>query len=331
MRNRVSSLPQIDALSTASAFDLAGKRVFVAGHTGMAGSAIVRRLREESCTVLVADRHALDLTRQDETEHYFTGTRPDLVVMAAGRVGGILANDQYPANFLADNLAMALNCIHASHLVDVQKLLFLGSSCIYPKFAKQPMREDQMLTGELEPTNEWYAIAKIAGIKLCEAYRRQYGRDFISVMPTNLYGPGDNYHPEHSHVVAALIRRFHEAKLRNAPTVAVWGTGNPRREFLYVDDFADASVFILKNYSGSQFINIGFGKEISIAEFARTVAEIVGFQGKIVFDPSKPDGTLRKLLDSSRLSAMGWRAKVPLYEGLTKAYADFLAHAPRER
>jgi GDP-L-fucose synthase len=331
MRDHVSSLPQIDAASTASAFDLAGKRVFVAGHKGMAGSGIVRRLGQESCTVLVAERDELDLTRQDQTERYLSAARPDVVIMAAGRVGGILVNDQYPANFLADNLAMALNCIHASHLVGVQKLLFLGSSCIYPKFAKQPMREDQMLTGELEPTNEWYAVAKIAGIKLCEAYRRQYGRDFISVMPTNLYGPGDNYHPEHSHVVATLIRRFHEAKLKNASTVVVWGTGTPRREFLYVDDFADACVFVVKNYSDSRFINIGFGEDVTIAEFARMVAEIVGFPGKIVYDTSKPDGTPRKLLDISRLSAMGWKAKISLQEGLVKAYADFLTHALRER
>lgn len=328
----MSSLPQISARDTsASAFDLAGKRVFVAGHTGMAGSAIVRRLRQEPCTVLVADHRELDFTRQDQTERHLSATRPDVVIMAAGRVGGILANDRYPANFLAENLAMALNCIHVSHLVGVRKLLFLGSSCIYPKFAKQPMSEDQLLTGELEPTNEWYAIAKIAGIKLCQAYRRQYGSDFISVMPTNLYGPGDNYHPEHSHVVAALIRRFHQAKVTNAPTVVVWGTGAPRREFLYVDDFADACVFVLKNYSGSQFVNIGYGKDQTIAEFARTVAEVVGFRGEIVYDTSKPDGTPRKLLDVSRLSAMGWKAKVSLQEGLAKAYADFLTSALRER
>jgi GDP-L-fucose synthase len=325
-------MPQINARDTsASAFDLAGKRVFVAGHTGMAGSAIVRRLRQEPCTVLVADHRELDFTRQDQTERHLSATRPDVVIMAAGRVGGILANDRYPANFLAENLAMALNCIHVSHLVGVRKLLFLGSSCIYPKFAKQPMSEDQLLTGELEPTNEWYAIAKIAGIKLCQAYRRQYGSDFISVMPTNLYGPGDNYHPEHSHVVAALIRRFHQAKVTNAPTVVVWGTGAPRREFLYVDDFADGCVFVLKNYSGSQFINIGCGKDQTIAEFARTVAEVVGFRGEIVYDTSKPDGTPRKLLDVSRLSAIGWKAKVSLQEGLAKAYADFLTSALRER
>jgi GDP-L-fucose synthase len=209
--------------------------------------------------------------------------------------------------------------------------LFLGSSCIYPKFAKQPMSEDLLLTGELEPTNEWYAVAKIAGIKLCEAYRRQYGCDFISVMPTNLYGPGDNYHPQHSHVVAALIRRFHEAKISNASTTVVWGTGTPRREFLYVDDFADACLFVLKNYSGSQFLNIGFGEDVTIAEFAQAVAEVVGFRGKIEYDTSRPDGTPRKLLDSSRLAAMGWKAKIPLREGLAKAYADFLSNTVRER
>jgi GDP-L-fucose synthase len=312
-------------------FDLAGKSVFVAGHTGMAGSAIVRRLRQEPCTVLIANRRELDFTRQDQTERYLSAARPDVVIMAAGRVGGILANDTYPADFLADNLAMALNCIHVSHMIDVQKLVFLGSSCIYPKFAKQPMSEDQLLTGALEPTNEWYAIAKIAGIKLCEAYRREYSRDFVSVMPTNLYGPGDNYHPERSHVVAALIRRFHEAKLNNASKVAVWGTGTPRREFLYVDDFADACVFVLKNYSDAQFVNIGFGEDITVAELARLVAEIVDFRGEIVYDTSKPDGTPRKLLDVSRLSTIGWKAKVLLREGLAKAYEDFLTRAVRER
>jgi GDP-L-fucose synthase len=328
----VPTSPRSSARNTsANSFELAGKRVFVAGHTGMAGSAIVRRLRQEACDVLVIEHRALDLTRQAQSEDYLFATRPDVVIMAAGRVGGILANDMYPVDFLADNLAMALNCIRVSHLVGVQKLLFLGSSCIYPKLAKQPMSEDLLLTGELEPTNEWYAVAKIAGIKLCQAYHRQYGSDFISVMPTNLYGPGDNYHPEHSHVVAALIRRFHEAKMANAPTAAVWGTGAPKREFLYVDDFADACVFVIKNYSGSQFINIGFGADLTIAEFARTVAGVVGFGGKIVFDTSKPDGTPRKLLDVSRLSALGWKAKVSLRQGLAQAYDDFLTNATRER
>jgi GDP-L-fucose synthase len=311
-------------------FDLAGKRVFVAGHNGMAGSAIVRRLRQEPCDILVADRRELDLTRQEPTEHYFRSTRPDVVIMAAGRVGGILANNTYPVEFLADNLAMALNCVRASHMGGVKKFLFLGSTCIYPKFAKQPMSEDQLLTGELEPTNQWYAIAKIAGIKLCEAYRREYGCDFISVMPTNLYGPGDNYHPQHSHVVAALIRRFHEAKVAGASSVMIWGTGSPKREFLYVDDFADACMFVLRNYSGSEFLNIGVGQDISIAEFARMVADEVGYQGEITYDPSKPDGTPRKLVDISRLSALGWKATVSLREGIGKAYADFLTKRMRE-
>jgi GDP-L-fucose synthase len=312
-------------------FDLIGKRIFVAGHNGMAGSAIARRLRREVCEVLVAARGDLDLTRQQPTERYFLSTRPDVVVMAAGRVGGIIANDKYPVEFLGDNLSIEINCLRASHMAGVQKLLFLGSSCIYPKFAKQPMSEDQLLTGELEPTNQWYAVAKIAGVKLCEAYRRQHGCDFISVMPTNLYGPGDNYHPEHGHVVAGLIRRFHEAKIAGEPTVVVWGTGTPRREFLYVDDFADACVFILKNYSASQFVNIGAGADLTIADLARTVAEVVGYRGELVYDRSKPDGTPRKLLDVSRLSALGWKATTSLREGLEKAYADFLTNAVRER
>src|SRR6266536_5393933 len=244
-------------------FDLANKRVFVAGHTGMAGSALVRRLKREACQILTIGHRELDLSRQAPTENFVASARPDVVIVAAGRVGGILANSSYPVEFLADNLAMEVNLIRASHAAGVQKLVFLGSTCIYPKFAKQPMTEDQLLTGALEPTNQWYAIAKIAGIKLCEAYRRQYGADFVAVMPTNLYGPGDNYHPEHSHVPAALIRRFHEAKLSRSPNVVVWGTGNPRREFIFVDDFADVCVFLLKHYSAAEFLNIGVGQDIS--------------------------------------------------------------------
>jgi len=323
--------PPAIASSGARPFDLNGKRLFVAGHRGMAGSALVRRLRQEPCEVLVADRREFDLTRQEQIERYLATTLPDAVIMAAGRVGGIVANNRFPASFIAENLAMALNCIHASHMVGVKKFVYLGSSCIYPKFAKQPMGEDQLMTGELEPTNQWYATAKIAGIKLCEAYRRQYGDDFVSVMPTNLYGPGDNYHPEHSHVVAALIRRFHEAKISNAPSVTVWGTGTPRREFLYADDFADACVFVLKNYSDAQFINIGYGEDTTIADFARTVADVVGFRGEILFDHSKPDGMPKKLLDVSRLAALGWKPKVSLREGLSKAYEDFQTQAVRER
>ncbi len=312
-------------------FDLTNKRVFVAGHTGMAGSALVRRLKREPCQILTIGHRELDLSRQAPTENFVASARPDVVIVAAGRVGGILANSSYPVEFLADNLAMEVNLIRASHAAGVQKLLFLGSTCIYPKFAKQPMTEDQLLTGALEPTNQWYAIAKIAGIKLCEAYRRQYGADFISVMPTNLYGPGDNYHPEHSHVLAALIRRFHEAKLANTSNVVVWGTGKPRREFLFVDDLADACVFILKQYSGSDFINIGLGEDIPISDLARMIAEVVGYSGEIVYDPSKPDGTPRKLVDVSRLKALGWTARTTLQEGLEKSYADFLQGNVRER
>jgi GDP-L-fucose synthase len=322
--------PLTDTGLSSADFDLAGKRVFVAGHTGMAGSAILRRLEREHCELFFAKHSEIDLTRQDQTEQYLSSIRPNVVFMAAGRVGGILANDKYAANFIAENLAMALNCIQSSYLAGVQKLVFLGSSCVYPKFAKQPISEDQLLAGELEPTNEWYAIAKIAGIKLCQAYRRQYACDFISIMPTNLYGPGDNYHPENSHVVAALIRRFHEAKMKNAPTAVVWGTGVPRREFLYVDDFADACVFVLKSYSASQLVNVGVGHDQTIAEFAQVVAEVVGFGGKVIFDTTKPDGVPRKMLDVSRLSAMGWQAKTSLRQGLGSAYNDFLTRAVRE-
>jgi GDP-L-fucose synthase len=310
-------------------FDLKGAHVYVAGHNGMVGSAIVRRLQSEDCAVLTADRRTHDLTRQADTESWLAKMRPDVVVVAAARVGGIAYNNSHPVEFLADNLAIELNLIRGAQAVGVRKLLFLGSSCIYPKLAPQPMREDMLLTGPLEPTNEWYAVAKIAGIKLAQAMRRQYGADFISAMPTNLYGPGDNYHPEHSHVPAALIRRMDEAKRAGAKSVTIWGTGKPRREFLFVDDLADACIFMLKHYSDTGFLNVGTGEDIAIADFATLVAEVVGFRGKLLFDPSRPDGTPRKLLDVSKLTALGWRARTHLRSGLEAAYADFLAGGGR--
>jgi GDP-L-fucose synthase len=306
-------------------FDLAGKRVYVAGHTGMVGSAIVRRLASVPCEIITADRATVDLERQAQAEAFLAARRPDVVIVAAARVGGIHANNTYPAEFISENLAIGRNTIHGSYQAGVHKLLFLGSSCIYPRLARQPMREEELLTGPLEPTNQWYAVAKIAGIKLCQAYRRQYGADFISVMPTNLYGPGDNYHPENSHVVAALIRRFHEAKKERSASVTVWGTGKPLREFLLVDDLADACVFVLEHYSDEQHVNVGSGEEVAIAQFAELVAEVVEYRGELVFDPSRPDGVPRKLLDSSKLASMGWRARTPLRAGLERAYASFLA------
>jgi GDP-L-fucose synthase len=310
-------------------FDLRGKRVYVAGHKGVAGSAIVRRLASEDCEIVTVDRKTLDLTDQGATERFLAETKPDAVFLAAGHVGGIHANSAYPADFIADNLAIALNVIRGSYRAGVGKLLALGSSCIYPKHAPQPMVEEALLTGPLEPTNEFYAVAKIAAIKLCEAYRKQHGTDFISVMPTNLYGPGDNYHPENSHVPAALIRRFHEAKLANAPSVTVWGTGTPRREFLCSDDLGDACVFVMKHYSDLSLLNVGVGHDVTIAEFAEVVRDIVGYRGRIVYDASRPDGTPQKLLDVSKLKALGWTPKIPLREGLAAAYADFLAHGGR--
>jgi GDP-L-fucose synthase len=306
-------------------FDLTGKRVYVAGHRGMVGGALVRRLRLEACEILTVDRTTLDLTRQADTDRWIDRTKPHVVILAAAKVGGIAYNNANPVNFLSDNLAIALNVINASFLAGVEKLLFLGSSCIYPRAAPQPMSEDMLLSGPLEPTNQWYAVAKIAGIKLVEAYRRQYGADFISVMPTNLYGPGDNYHPEHSHVPAALIRRMHEAKISGASTVTIWGSGKPRREFLAVDDLADACIFVLKQYSGSKFLNVGTGKDITIAEFAQLVADAVGYDGNFLFDATKPDGAPQKLLDVSEVARLGWHAKTPLREGIATAYADFLA------
>jgi GDP-L-fucose synthase len=312
-------------------FDLRGKRVYVAGHSGLAGSAILRRLSSEDCELLTAGHETLDLTNQEETENWINHARPDAIFLAAARVGGIYANDTVPAGFLADNLAIALNVMRAAVAVEVKKLMFLGSSCVFPRNAPQPMTEDLLLTGALEPTNEWYAVAKIAGIKLAQAYRRQYGTDFISVMPTNLYGPGDNYHPDNSHVPAALIRRFHEAKVKGAEQVVVWGTGKAKREFMAADDLGDACVFVMKHYSGEGFLNIGTGEEVSIKEFAQVVAEIVGYRGKLVFDTNRPDGPPRKRLDISKLTALGWTAKTPLQEGMKAAYADFLARGARVR
>ena len=312
-------------------FDLRGKRVYVAGHTGMAGSAIVRRLAGEGCEVLTTDRRTLDLTRQADTEAWLADNKPDAVFVAAARVGGIFANNAYPADFIADNLAIGLNVIHGAHKAGVSKLLALGSSCIYPKFAPQPMSEDSLLTGPLEPTNEWYAIAKIATIKLCEAYRKQYGSDFISAMPTNLYGIGDNYHPQNSHVPAALLRRFHEAKEAKAPTVTVWGTGKPRREFLSSDDLADACVFLMKHYSGLEFLNVGTGEDIAIGDFAAAVAGVVGYNGEIAYDTSRPDGPPQKLLNVDKLRQLGWAPKISLRDGLASAYSDFLAGGGRSQ
>ena len=305
-------------------FDLKGKRVFVAGHRGMVGSALMRRLALEGVELLTASRSELDLCNQAAVFDWFAKKRPQAVFLAAAKVGGIVANNTLRAEFIYENLVIAANGIHAAHLNGVEKLMFLGSSCIYPKLAPQPLREDSMLTGPLEITNEPYAIAKIAGIKMVEAYRSQYGSDFISVMPTNLYGAGDNYHPEHSHVVAALIRRFHEAKVSGAPEVVVWGTGMPRREFLYVDDLADACVHLMKTYSSGELVNIGVGEDISIDEFARVVADTVGYKGTINYDRSRPDGTPQKLLDVSRLARLGWRAKTSLRDGLKLAYQAYL-------
>ncbi|UVO40457.1 GDP-L-fucose synthase [Bradyrhizobium arachidis] len=302
-----------------------GKSVYVAGHRGMVGSAIVRRLARENVNLVTVDRREVDLCNQAAVFDWFARLRPQVIFLAAAKVGGIVANNTLRAEFIYDNIAIAANVIQAAHQNGAEKLMFLGSSCIYPKLAPQPLREDSVLSGPLEPTNEPYAIAKIAGIKMAEAYRSQYGSDFISVMPTNLYGPGDNYHPELSHVVAALIRRFHEAKVSDAKSVAVWGTGTPRREFLYVDDMADACVHLMKIHSGAELVNIGTGEDIAIAEFARVVAEIVGYRGEIVFDTSRPDGTPRKLLDVNRLTRLGWRATTSLQDGLKQAYEAYQA------
>jgi GDP-L-fucose synthase len=308
-------------------FDLRGKTVFVAGHRGMVGSALVRRLAQEDVKLLTLTRSEVDLRDQAAVNKWFAAKRPQAVFLAAATVGGIVANNTLRAEFIYDNLAIAANVIHAAHVNATEKLMFFGSSCIYPRMAPQPLREDSMLTGTLEPTNEPYAIAKIAGIKMVEAYRSQYGSNFISVMPTNLYGRGDNYHPEYSHVVAALIRRFHEAKVSGAKDVAVWGTGRPRREFLYVDDLADACIHLMKTYSEHELVNIGTGEDITIAEFARVVAATVGYTGEISFDTSRPDGTPRKWLDVSRLAKLGWRASTSLEDGIKLAYRAYLSES----
>jgi GDP-L-fucose synthase len=307
-------------------FDLAGRRIFVAGHRGMVGSALVRRLASEGCTTLTAGRADVDLRRQQQVDDWMKAERPDVVIIAAATVGGILANASRPAEFLYDNLAIASNLIEASYRNKAAKVLFLGSSCIYPKFAPQPMTEDALLTGPLEPTNEWYAVAKIAGIKLCQAYRKQYGCDYISAMPTNLYGPGDNFDLTSSHVVPALMRKIDAAKQAGSPNVEIWGSGTPKREFLYVDDLADACIFLLKHYSGYDHINVGTGEDLTISELAETIARVVGYGGGFAYDRSKPDGTPRKLMDVSRLTALGWRASTSLMDGLKLSYDWYLAN-----
>jgi GDP-L-fucose synthase len=308
-------------------FSLAGRKVYVAGHRGMVGSALVRRLAKSGASIATATRQQLDLKRQDATEAWLEATRPDAVFVAAATVGGILANDTRPGEFLYDNLMIATNVIEASRRVGVKKLLFLGSSCIYPRLAHQPMAEEELLTGPLEPTNQWYAVAKIAGLKLCEAYRRQWGCDFISAQPTNLYGPGDTYDANASHVIPALLLKMHRAKIQRASEVEIWGTGKPRREFLHVDDLADALVFLMERYSGDSHVNVGWGTDVSIAELARLVADTVGYTGAFRYATDKPDGTPRKLLDVSRLAALGWRPRIELGEGLADAYRWFLANA----
>lgn len=307
-----------------SKYSLAGKKVWVAGHRGMVGSALVRRLAQEKCEILVSDRKSVDLRRQDSVESWIKENKPNAVFMAAAKVGGIWANDTYPAEFLYDNLVIQTNVIHSSYLAGVEKLLFLGSSCIYPRLARQPMKEEALLTGPLEPTNQWYAIAKITGIMMCQAYRRQYGCDYISAMPTNLFGAGDNYDEKGSHVVAALIQKAHKAKVQGTKEMELWGTGTPLREFLYVDDLADALVFLMKNYSDEPHINIGSGVEYTIRQLAETVAKVVGFEGSFIFDATKQDGTPRKLMDSSRLHAMGWQATTSLEDGLKVAYEWYM-------
>lgn len=306
-------------------YDLTGKRIWVAGHRGMVGGAVARRLASEGCEVVTAGRDVVDLVDQAAVRAWMAANRPDAIVLAAAKVGGIKANSDFPVDFLYQNLMIEANILQSAHEADVGRVLFLGSSCIYPKLAPQPISEDALLTGPLEPTNEWYAIAKIAGIKLTQAYRTQYGRDWISAMPTNLYGPGDNYDLNTSHVLPALLRKFHEAKLSGAAQVVLWGSGTPLREFLHCDDLADALVFLLKGYSGFDHVNVGSGSEVTIRELAETIAKVVGYDADLAFDAEKPDGTPRKLMDSGRLHAMGWNGARPLEDGVRDAYAAFCA------
>ena len=312
-------------------YALAGKKVWVAGNRGMVGSAIVRRLALEDCAILTASRSEADLVKQGDVDRWMANARPHVVIIAAAKVGGIHANDSFPADFLYENLMIEANIIKASYAIGVEKLLFLGSSCIYPRDAAQPITEEALLSGPLERTNEWYAIAKIAGIKLCQAFRRQFGCNFISAMPTNLYGPGDNYHRTNSHVIPALIVKIEEAVRNRLPTVEIWGTGTPRREFMHVDDLADACIFLLTGYSQNDHINIGVGSDVSIAELARTLGDIAGFTGEFVFDASKPDGTPRKLMDSQRITALGWAPSIGLTEGLRAAYDWYCANQAAAR
>jgi GDP-L-fucose synthase len=309
-------------------FSIAGSRIFVAGHRGMVGSALVRRLEREDCELLLVSRADLDLLDQAATAAWMRRERPDAVIVAAATVGGILANNTYPADFLYNNLVIAANCIGAAHAADVNRLLFLGSSCIYPKYAEQPIKEEALLTGALEPTNEWYAVAKIAGIKLCQAYRLQHGRDYISAMPTNLYGPGDNFDLDSSHVLPALIRKVHAAKMCGDSGITIWGTGSPRREFLHADDCADACVHLLGTYSDTTHVNVGSGEDLTIFELAQLVCEVVGFAGKIERDLSKPDGTPRKLMSADKLRAMDWSPSISLRDGIANTYKWYIANEP---
>lgn len=313
-------------------YSLKDKRVWVAGHTGMVGSAIIRQLQDEGCReILKVTRQEVNLLSQASVTDWLAEAKPDAIFLAAAKVGGILANDNYPAEFLYENLMIASNIIHGAHRADIDRLLFLGSSCIYPKFAEQPIREDSLLTGALEPTNEWYAIAKIAGIKLCQAYQKQYGRAYISAMPTNLYGPGDNYHPENSHVIPALLRRTHEAKVANAPELVIWGSGKPMREFMHADDCASALVHIMKTYNDTSHVNVGVGSDVTIKALAELIMETVGYEGELIFDTSKPDGTPKKLMENSLLRKLGWSPGVTLSEGLKQTYRNFLDHQDKLR